>query len=105
MSSLEAAENAHYARLDAAYQRELDDYAEGQAAADKALFLADTIQDLEDAGWTLSHLETRGRYGFDRYDIGYGITFWACPDCAGIEADPDKGCEACGYGTPEHTEM
>ncbi|NBC46726.1 MAG: hypothetical protein GVY22_01785 [Gammaproteobacteria bacterium] len=87
------------ASLAAAYQRELDDYDEAQAAADKALWLADTLQDLEDAGWTLEHLETRRT--FDRYTIGCDISFWACPDCGSVDADPDEGCEACGYATAD----
>jgi rubrerythrin len=69
--------------------------------ADQAVLVAETLQDLEDAGWELEHLESR--HSFDRYSIGCGITFWACPDCGSIEADPTEGCEACGYATADAT--
>lgn len=103
MATLAAAEAAHYARLDAAYQKELDDYDAAQVAADKALWLADTLQDLEDDDWELEHLETRRT--FDRYELDGCITFWACPECGSVDADPDEGCKACGYRTLDLEEM
>jgi len=43
------------------------DYDQAQARADQAAWVAETLQDLEDAGWELIHLETRR--SFDRYEL------------------------------------
>ena len=79
------------------------DFDQAQARADQAVWIAETLQDLEDAGWTPEHLESKR--GFDRYSLGFDISFWACPDCGSIEADPDEGCEACGYATIDAEEL
>jgi hypothetical protein len=78
--------------MDARHQRELDDYARAQDAAERCK----TLGDLEDAGFELEHLETKR--GFDRYEIGFSDPVWACPDCGSIECSPEDGCEACGFG-------
>lgn len=75
------------------------DYDQAQARADQAVWIAKTLQDLEDANWEPQHLEDRNT--FSRYTLGCDISFWTCPDCGSIEADPDEGCEACGYATEE----
>ena len=72
------------------------DYDQAQARSDQAAWIAETLQDLEDAGWEPEHLEDR--HGFSRYTLGCDISFWACPDCGSVNADPDEGCERCGFG-------
>jgi hypothetical protein len=79
------------------------DYDQQQARADLALAIAETLQDLEEAGWTLDRIETRN--GFDRYSIRFGLSFWSCTDCGSIKASPDDGCQACGYGTLSNEEL
>lgn len=93
MTTLARAEEIHLARLDAAYQRELDEYDRALTALERCK----TLGDLEDACFELDHLETR--HGFDRYDIGIGDPVWACPECGSLECSPEDGCEACGFGT------
>jgi rubrerythrin len=75
------------------------DFDQAIANADYAVYIAETLQDLEDAGWKLDHLEDRNT--FSLYNLGCGMTFWACPDCGSIAADPIEGCEACGYRTAD----
>lgn len=99
MASLAQAEHAHFARLDGAYQRQLDDEAAFDAAAERALTEAENLQDLEDAGWRPDHLETTK--GFDRYTLGAGMVFFACPECGSIQCDPEDGCIDCGFGAFE----
>lgn len=79
------------------------DYDQAHCRAEQAAWVADNLQDLEDAGWEPEHLESK--HGFDRYTLGCDISFWCCPDCGSIEADPDDGCEACGYGTVDLEEL
>lgn len=79
------------------------DYDQQHARAEQAAEIAKTLADLEDAGWEPDHLEDRN--SFSRYSIGCGISFWCCPDCGSIEADPDDGCERCGFGTVDLEEL
>ena len=99
MASLEAAERAHYGRLDAAYQRQLDDYAEQSAYLDRC----ETLADLERYGFEPTLLENQR--GFDRYQINMGLDpddkVWICGDCGWIVSDIDDGCESCGFGQKE----
>ena len=67
-----------------------------QPTPEAAVVELETLQDLEDAGWHPEHLESRG--AFDRYCLADSTTFWVCPECDSIEADPIEGCEHCGYG-------
>ena len=93
MASLEAAEAAHYNRLDAAYQVWLDEGDKHQAAIEAAR----TLEELEEAmGETLNHLGSDR--GFDRYCTGTEDSVWACGDCGSLNADPDDGCQDCGFG-------
>ena len=41
------------------------------------------------------------RRGFDRYATGPAQTTWICGDCGHEVADPETGCQRCGYGTPD----
>jgi hypothetical protein len=75
------------------------DFDQANANADYAVWIAETLQDLEDAGWDLDHLEDRNT--FSRYTLGHDCSFWACPDCGSVDADPIEGCEACGYRTAD----
>ena len=101
MATLAQAEAAHYGRMDAAYQAWLDqpDPEVTEDDAHEALAAACSLQDLEDDDWELSHLESRN--GFDRYELYPGVTFWSCPECGGIDADPLTGCDSCGWKTYE----
>jgi hypothetical protein len=88
MASLAQAEAAHFGRLDAAYQRWLDD----EPPEPK------TLNDLEQAnGGQLNWLESSR--GFDRYATEPDESVWVCGDCGAIVDDIDDGCQACGFAS------
>ena len=99
MPTLAQAEASHYGRLDAAYQRTLDDYAEQSAYLEHC----DTLADLERYGFEPTLLDNQR--GFDRYQINMGLDpddkVWICGDCGWIVSDIDYGCESCGFGQKE----
>ena len=94
--NLAQAESAHYGRLDAAYQRTLDDYAEQAAYLEHC----ETLADLERYGFEPTLI--KNQLGFDQYQINMGLDpddkIWICGDCGWIVSDIDDGCENCGFG-------
>ena len=100
MASLAAAESSHFARLDYAYQKELDDYSEAVIQLERDFETITTLQDIFDAGWEPMLLQSRSVPGFDFYDIGYGYEVFVCTDCGGIVETP-KVCEHCGFSVSE----
>ena len=87
MPTLAQAEAAHYARLDAAHQRWLDDEPPE----------TENLTDLERVyGDALNWIESSR--GFDRYATEPEESVWVCGDCGWIVNDIDEGCESCGFG-------
>jgi hypothetical protein len=59
--------------------------------------LADStyLAELEDYGWELELVRTRG--GFDEYIIPLvDIPVWVCSDCGALDVEPIEGCHLCG---------
>lgn len=102
MASLEAAERAYFGRLDAAYQRNLDDYDQQAAMLD----LCETLADLDRYGFEPTLIDSQ--LGFDKYQINMGAgdddKYWICQDCGSIAMSHLSGCESCGFGTEAYYE-
>lgn len=102
MPTLAQAETTHFARLDAAYQRALDDY-DQQAAM---LGLCQTLADLDRYGFEPTLLDSQ--LGFGRYQINMGAgdddKYWICSDCGSIAMSHLSGCQSCGFGTEAYYE-
>ena len=72
---------------------------EAHDKADADIRRLDDLTELYDEGWEPEYLGKKGP--FDRYTLGFGPEFLACPECGAIAIEIDFGCHNCGFGDPD----